>query len=211
MLPTVLSSLRFSWSIFASLSCSLVTVGLLGPGIVVPLSRIALSVPGEPPLAAVPAPVVPGGGSLTVSAPVGEVPRGTAGGVIDGLAKPTVPVASGVLAALPAPLGSFCELVSPPTFAGPFGIPLTAAAPRPRRPHVAIRRPQRQMQRTGRGWRALEQSKIASLVVLPFSTKPTTRRSFLTTQFVAAHRSGRCRFSRPSAQSRALNRGSRRR
>jgi hypothetical protein len=32
---------------------------------------------------------------------------------------------SGDLAALPTPLGSFPELFSPPTLAGPFGTPLT--------------------------------------------------------------------------------------
>jgi hypothetical protein len=42
--------------------------------------------------------------------------------------------ASGNLAELPAPLGSFPELFSPPTLAGPFGTPLTPDVPAPAEP-----------------------------------------------------------------------------
>jgi hypothetical protein len=35
----------------------------------------------------------------------------------------------GILAALPIPLGSFTELLRPPTLPGPRGIPLTPASP----------------------------------------------------------------------------------
>jgi hypothetical protein len=45
-----------------------------------------------------------------------------------------VPGAAGILAELPAPLGSLPELFNPPTFPGPLGTPLTAAAPAPAAP-----------------------------------------------------------------------------
>ena len=45
-----------------------------------------------------------------------------------------VPGAFGVLDALPAPLGSFPELLSPPTLAAPLGTPLTPAVPAPAEP-----------------------------------------------------------------------------
>jgi hypothetical protein len=43
-------------------------------------------------------------------------------------------IAVGTFAALPAPLGSLTELVNPPGFAGPGGLPLTAAEPAPADP-----------------------------------------------------------------------------
>jgi hypothetical protein len=45
-----------------------------------------------------------------------------------------VPGAVGNFAALPAPLGSFAELFTPPALAGPLGTPLTAAVPAPAEP-----------------------------------------------------------------------------
>jgi hypothetical protein len=55
---------------------------------------------------------------------------------LDELALPTVLLTgvSGDLAALPTPLGSFPELFSPPTLAGPFGTPLTPCVPAPAEP-----------------------------------------------------------------------------
>lgn len=45
-----------------------------------------------------------------------------------------VPGAVGTFCELPAPLGSFPELFRPPAFAGPLGTPLTAAVPAPAEP-----------------------------------------------------------------------------
>jgi hypothetical protein len=54
----------------------------------------------------------------------------------EGLAVPTVLLVgtSGAFAELPKPLGSFPELFSPPTFAGPLGTPLTPWVPAPAEP-----------------------------------------------------------------------------
>jgi hypothetical protein len=48
--------------------------------------------------------------------------------------KVLVPGAVGAFAEFPAPLGSLPELLSPPTFAGPLGTPLTPAVPAPAEP-----------------------------------------------------------------------------
>src|ERR1700748_1930916 len=102
MLLTTRSSFRFSSSILVSLFCSWVTVGLPGPGIVVPFARSASLAVGDPVVAAVPEAVVPGGGSFTTPARVGDVWLGTFGGEIEGLASPTVPGVAGGLNAFPA-------------------------------------------------------------------------------------------------------------
>ena len=56
------------------------------------------------------------------------------------LAVPNVLVPGGVgtFCALPAPLGSFAELLRPPAFAGPLGTPLTAAMPAPGAPALGV-------------------------------------------------------------------------
>ena len=57
-------------------------------------------------------------------------------GLLGALAVPTVLLVgtSGALAELPTPLGSFPELLRPPTFAGPLGTPLTPWVPAPGEP-----------------------------------------------------------------------------
>lgn len=52
--------------------------------------------------------------------------------------KELVPGAVGMLAAFPAPLGSFPELLRPPTFAGPLGTPLIALVPAPAEPALGV-------------------------------------------------------------------------
>jgi hypothetical protein len=56
------------------------------------------------------------------------------------LAVPTelVPGAAGIFAELPAPLGSFAELLRPPTLAGPLGTPLIALEPAPAEPALGV-------------------------------------------------------------------------
>jgi hypothetical protein len=49
-----------------------------------------------------------------------------------------VPGAAGIFAELPAPLGSFAELLRPPTLAGPLGTPLTALDPAPAEPALGV-------------------------------------------------------------------------
>jgi hypothetical protein len=49
-----------------------------------------------------------------------------------------VPGAVGILAELPAPLGSFAELLRPPTFAGPLGTPLIEVVPAPAEPAPGV-------------------------------------------------------------------------
>jgi hypothetical protein len=64
--------------------------------------------------------------------------------VVDGdpeeLAVPTelVPGAVGIFAEFPAPLGSFAELLRPPTLAGPLGTPLTEDVPAPAEPALGV-------------------------------------------------------------------------
>jgi hypothetical protein len=43
-----------------------------------------------------------------------------------------------VFAEFPAPLGSFAELLRPPTLAGPFGTPLTEDVPAPAEPALGV-------------------------------------------------------------------------
>ena len=66
----------------------------------------------------------------------GRCARGSREGAPDEFAVPAglVPGAVGILAALPAPLGSFDELFRPPALAGPLGTPLTPAVPAPAEP-----------------------------------------------------------------------------
>jgi hypothetical protein len=49
-----------------------------------------------------------------------------------------VPEAVGILAELPAPLGSLTELLRPPTFAGPLGTPLIEVVPAPAEPALGV-------------------------------------------------------------------------
>ena len=70
----------------------------------------------------------------TVVEPFGAFPA--AEGDPDELAMPAefAPGASVDFAELPAPLGSFAELLRPPVLAGPFGTPLTPDVPAPAEP-----------------------------------------------------------------------------
>jgi hypothetical protein len=87
--------------------------GIEGPGVTVPSIRL-------PPI------------------PVVDPP--TALGDPVALAVPNVLVPGGVgtFWALPAPLGSFAELLRPPALAGPLGTPLTAAVPAPGAPALGV-------------------------------------------------------------------------
>ena len=94
--------------------------GIAGPGVTVPSMRPPVAPPAR--LFAVP------------TGPAGppEVPPDDVDPVE--LAVPAELVPGGfILAALPAPLGSLTELLSPPTFPGPV-TPLTAAVPAPAEP-----------------------------------------------------------------------------
>ena len=103
-----LSTFRFSALISASPEAA-------GPGSVTPSIR-----PPAPPPARLPADpvVVPDEGAPDEFAVPAEL----------------VPGVVGTFAALPAPLGSFAELFSPPALAGPLGTPLTPAVPAPAAP-----------------------------------------------------------------------------
>src|ERR1700761_1125772 len=127
MLFTLLSSLRFSASMTASLLCSWVAVGPAVPGANVPLD---LRAPPEAP--AVPAEFVP---TVSVALPAPLVdPELDAGPEEFAVPNAFVPGEVGVFAELPAPLGSLPELLRPAAFAGPLGTPLTPAAPAPAEP-----------------------------------------------------------------------------
>ena len=101
----------------AARSERVVGVRLPPPGIALP--RAIPTVPVE---LAVPAELVPDDGPLPDPL-LGEfVPR------------PLFPDGLATFEAFPAPLGSLPELLSPAALAGPFGMPLTAAAPAPAAP-----------------------------------------------------------------------------
>jgi hypothetical protein len=110
MLLTFLSITRFSSLMAAS------------PGVCGPVA----SIPPEP---ARPTVVVESVDALPVLA-----------GEPEELAVPAelVPGAVGILAELPAPLGSFPELLRPPTFAGPLGTPLIDVVPAPAEPALGV-------------------------------------------------------------------------
>src|ERR1700750_3321571 len=115
MLLTFASTFAFSDLIAAS-------PGTSGPGFATPSTRPAaparlFAVPLE---LAAPTVLLP-----ALADPVGAEPADVAP---DELAVPAalVPGAVCSFAALPAPLGSFTELFSPPALAGPLGTPLTA-------------------------------------------------------------------------------------
>jgi hypothetical protein len=125
MLLTFASTFAFSDLIVAS-------PGTSGPGFVTPSTR--------PPT---PAPARLVADPLELAAPTAPFPGladpdevDAADVAPDELAVPAafVPGAVCSFAALPAPLGSFTELFSPPALAGPFGTPLTPAAPAPADP-----------------------------------------------------------------------------
>lgn len=130
MLLTFASSLRFSASICASLFGCLVVVGCPFPDIRVPFWRRL------PPLAGASLERARAGSrpfpGFATSLPeefVVEV-------LLEEFPVPTVLLtgASGDLAAFPTPLGSFSELLSPPTLADPFGTPLMLEVPAPAEP-----------------------------------------------------------------------------
>jgi hypothetical protein len=82
-----------------------------------------------------PAPALP----TVVVEPADALPGVLAGGPEE-LAVPIVlvPGAAGIFAELPAPLGSFPELLRPLELAGPFGIPLIAVVPAPADPALGV-------------------------------------------------------------------------
>jgi len=139
MLFTVSSSLRFSASIFASLSWFLVVVGPAGPGIRVPLDRKAPAAAGEPEDWAVPTVFVPGG-TCGFSRPLSFDRNPVPGAALGLFAVPVVaePGVVGTLDELPAPLGSLAELFRPPALAGPEGTPLTDCEPAPAEPALGV-------------------------------------------------------------------------
>jgi hypothetical protein len=61
-------------------------------------------------------------------------------GAPDELAVPSelVPGAVGIFDEFPAPLGSFAELLRPPTLAGPLGTPLIELVPAPAEPALGV-------------------------------------------------------------------------
>jgi hypothetical protein len=75
----------------------------------------------------------------TVVVESGDALPGLAG-ELEELAVPIelVPGAVGILVELPAPLGSFAELLRPPTFAGPLGTPLIEVVPAPAEPALGV-------------------------------------------------------------------------
>lgn len=87
--------------------------GIEGPGVTVPSIRLPLIPVVDPPTAL--------GDPVALAVPNVLVPGG-----------------AGTFWALPAPLGSFAELLRPPTFAGPLGTPLTAAVPAPAEPALGV-------------------------------------------------------------------------
>jgi hypothetical protein len=92
--------------------------GIEGPGLTVPSIR----------LPDVPVPAIP----------VVDPPAAPGDPVEFAVPKVLVPGGVGVFTALPAPLGSFAELLSPPTFAGPLGTPVTAVVPAPGAPAFGV-------------------------------------------------------------------------
>src|ERR1700761_6792427 len=103
-------------STFGSSALISASPGIDGPGVTVPSIR--------PPLRAW---ALPFAVAVVTPAALGDPVE---------FAVPAVLVPGGALvfAALPEPLGSLPELLSPPTFAGPFGVPLTLAEPAPAAP-----------------------------------------------------------------------------
>jgi hypothetical protein len=83
-----------------------------------------------------PAPALP----TVVVEPADALPVVVPVGAPDELAVPSVlvPGVVGIFAELPAPLGSFAELLRPPVLAGPFGIPLIAVVPAPADPAFGV-------------------------------------------------------------------------
>ena len=131
MLLIIWSSLRFSASICASLFCSRVAVRSPLPG-----ERVPFRLSAAPEAAAVPAEFIPGDAAVSLP-PVPFVdPELECEVDPDEFAVPKVFVPGDVadFAEFPAPLGSLAELLRPPTFAGPLGMPLIAVVPAPAEP-----------------------------------------------------------------------------